>query len=130
MQAKTGFGGAENGRKGGHAKRVPRLTEVLTAEVERRAEEIITRLFAGLAAKRAVVVGTGPKAHVEIVDDPDLILKTIREIFDRAEGRPLQRTEGKLEHRSVDHMDREIERLTERLAAEHSSNGSRSRTPA
>lgn len=41
-----------------------------------------------LDAERAVVVGTGPKARVEIVPDMELALKAIREIYDRAEGRP------------------------------------------
>lgn len=120
---------------GGQAKRVPRLTEVLSREVEERAEEIIGRLFKGLYAERAVVVGTGPKARVEIVDDQYMVLKTIREVYDRYEGRPLVRSEGKLEHRSGDHMDREIERLlgeverlTEKLAEERL--GSRSRATA
>jgi hypothetical protein len=93
LRAKLGFGGPENGAKGGHAKRVPRLTELLCAEVEERAEEIIEKLFSGLDAHRAVVVGTGPKARLEFAPDPDLALKTVREIFDRHDGRPRQAVE-------------------------------------
>jgi len=123
-RAKASFGGSENGAKGGHAKRVPKLSEVLRAEVEQRAVEIIAKLFAGLDANRAVVVGTGPKARLELVPDQDLALKTVREIFDRAEGRPLQRTQGRIE--VVDQMDREIERLLDEMSA----NGDRPRAPA
>lgn len=92
-RAKLCFGGPENGAKGGEAKRVPRLTEVLTKRVEERADEIMDKLFSMLDAQRAVVVGTGPKARVETVPDDDLALKAIREIYDRFEGRPKQATE-------------------------------------
>lgn len=89
-RAKTSFGSAEAGAKGGEARRVPKLTEILRERVEERAEEIIDKLFAGLGAQRAVVVGTGPQARLEIVEDPDQVLKTIREIYDRFEGKPRQ----------------------------------------
>lgn len=90
---KVGFGGPENAAAGGKAKRVPRLTEVLSQRVEERADEIMDKLFLMLDAQRAVVVGTGPKARVEVVPDQDLALKAIREIYDRFEGRPKQATE-------------------------------------
>lgn len=106
-QAAAGFGGAENGAKGGAAGKVPKLTELLRQRVEERADEIMDKLFAGLGAQRAIVVGTGPKARLEIVEDPDMVLKTIKEIYDRFEGRPRQVSEisgpggGPIEH---DHM--------------------------
>lgn len=119
-QADAGFGGAENGAKGGEARRVPKLTELLKQRVEEQADEILDRLFAMLDAERAVVVGTGPKARVEIVSDPELALRAIREIYDRAEGRPKSVSEfsGEVTHRSAEKIDREVERLTERLAAQ------------
>lgn len=114
-----GFGGAENGAKGGAAGRVPKLRELLRAEVEARAEEVIAKLFAGLHARRAVVVGTGPKAHIEIVEDEELILKTVREIFDRAEGRPTQRQEvtGDITHTTQSEFDREVAELDRKMRA-------------
>jgi hypothetical protein len=92
-RAKAGFGGPENGAKGGEAKRVPKLTELLTAAVEERAQEIIDKLFSGLDAERAVVVGNGPGARIEIVPDAAERRMTIREIFDRNIGKPVQATE-------------------------------------
>lgn len=93
VQANVGFGGAENGAKGGSARKVPKLTEVLRERVEDRAEEIIDKLLDGLDATRAVVVGTGPKARVEIVPDQDQVRKTVADIYDRFEGRPRQVSE-------------------------------------
>lgn len=128
VQAKVGFGGAENGAKGGAAKRVPLLTEILRARVEERADEIIEKLLEGLDAERAVVVGNGPGAYVEIVADRVEVLKTIREVFDRMEGRPKSSTEvtGKFEHLHRDQIDEEIDRLTAELASK--ANGNRSTT--
>ncbi len=125
VQAKAGFGGSENAAKGGAAKRVPKLSELLRQRVEEQADEILDRLFGMLDAQRAVVVGTGPKARIEVVDDPELILRAIREIFDRAEGRPKSVSEfsGKVEHKHSDQLDRaieaELQRLSERLAEQH-----------
>jgi hypothetical protein len=112
-RAKVSFAGAENGRKGGYAKRVPRLTEVLSQEVEARAEEIIAKLLSGLNAQRAVVVGTGPRARLEFAPDGDLVLKTVREIYDRFEGRPMQRSEvdAKVTHLSEDEYREQVARL-------------------
>ena len=121
-KAEAGFGGAENGAKGGEARRVPKLTEVLRAKVEDRADEIMDRLLEGLDAERSIVVGTGPKAYVESVPDLEMRLRTIREILDRLEGRPKSVSEfsGTVEHRNAKQLDdaieREMQRLTERLA--------------
>jgi hypothetical protein len=125
-QAKMGFGGSENGRKGGEARRVPRLRELLHAEVEARAEEIIAKLFKGLNAERAVVVGTGPQAHVEIVPDDELVLKTVREIFDRADGKPTQRVESETEVRVIaqQEVEERVQRLVENVRRRSRMNGS------
>lgn len=93
VQAEKGFGGPENAAKGGAATRVPKLSELIRQRVEAEADSIIDRLFDGLHATRSVVVGNGPTAHVEEVDDRELALKTIKEIADRTEGRPKQATE-------------------------------------
>jgi hypothetical protein len=90
-RASVGFGGPENGAKGGKAKRVPRLTEILRERVEAEADTLLGNLLElALRGERAVVVGNGPTAHVEIVDDPELRLKATREVYDRLEGRPRQ----------------------------------------
>ena len=129
-QSKAGFGGAENAAKGGEAKRVPKLTELLRQRVEERADEILDRLFDMLEAERQVVVGTGPKARLETIQDPELVLRAIREIYDRAEGRPKSVSEfsGEVKHRHEDQLDRaiekELQRLTERLA-EQAADGDR-----
>lgn len=124
-QASLGFGGSENGRIGGYSRRVPKLRELLTAEVEERAEEIIEKLFKGLTAERAVVVGTGPKAHVEIVPDDELVLKTVREIFDRADGRPTQRVEAESEVRvyAEEQIEERVNRLVENVRQRSRMNG-------
>lgn len=122
-RGKLSFGGSENGAKGGHAKRVPRLTEILTERVEERADEIMDKLFAGLDGERALVVGTGPNARVEVHPDQEMVLKTVREIWDRMEGRPKQATEfkGDMKIRNAEQMQDEIAGLLEELA--HRQNG-------
>ncbi len=112
---------AEDRAKGGKAKRIPKLSELLRKRVEAQADEILDKLFAMLDAERAVVVGNGPKARVEFVPDMELVLRVIREIFDRAEGRPKSVSEftGKVDYRSPkqsDLIEKEIDRLTKKLA--------------
>lgn len=113
VQSEAGFGGVLNARKGGRATRVPRLTELLAEKVEERAEEIVAKLLAGLSAERALVVGTGPKARLETAPDPEMVLKTIREVFDRTDGRPTQRQEikGEFTHLTEDEYRKEVTRL-------------------
>lgn len=131
VKTELGFGGSENARKGGEATRVPKLTELLREKVEARAEEIVEKLLDGLEAQKGLVVGNGPDAYVEMVPDRSEVARTLREIWDRLEGRPKTHTElsGSIDHRGRDQLVREVERLTERLA-EARLNGERDRAAA
>lgn len=53
-QAEAGFGGAENGAKGGEARRIPKLTQLIKARLEAEAEEIIgpVRAMSGCRSER------------------------------------------------------------------------------
>lgn len=91
-RASVGFT-AEAGKLGGRPK-TPTVIDAIREEVERRMDEITGALWElANAAERAVVVGNGPDAHVEIVPDNDLRLKALRELLDRSHGRPKQATE-------------------------------------
>jgi hypothetical protein len=124
-----GFGGAENGRKGGEARRIPKLTELIKERLIDEADKVIERLMDGLDAEQAMVVGNGPSAFVDTAPDYGMRLRTVREILDRTEGRPKSVSEfsGKMEIRNGDQLDRaiqkelerEVQRLTERLAEAH-----------
>lgn len=56
---------------------------------EEQLEETLRALGGALAAERAVVVGTGEFAELELVPDHDVRLKAVREIYDRALGKPV-----------------------------------------
>jgi|SRR6476646_4176252 len=125
-KAEMGFGGAENGQKGGEARRIPKLTELIKKRLEEEADKVIDRLMAGLDAEVGIVVGTGKDAFLDSFPDYARRLRTVREILDRTEGRPKSSTEftGKVEIRGAEQLDkaiereleREVERLSERLA--------------
>jgi len=79
--------------EGAGRPRKPRFSEVLAERMAERADEIFAPLIDGLKAERAVVVGTGPKARVEIVPDIPTRIAAAREILDRVEGKARQRSE-------------------------------------
>lgn len=125
-RSEVGFGGKENAAKGGEARKIPKLTELIKARLIEEADKVIERLMDGLDAEQAVVVGTGEHAFLDSAPDYAMRLRTVREILDRTEGRPKSSTEftGKVEIRNGDQLDRaiqkelerEVQRLTERLA--------------
>lgn len=90
VKAEKGFGGAQEGS--GRPRR-PRLSELYAEVAEEKREEIRAVLDRGLKAKRAVVVGNGPSAHVEEVEDIPTQLKTVAEITDRTDGKARQAVE-------------------------------------
>lgn len=74
--------------------RTPTVIEAIREKVEAQADEVVAKLWEMVeSAERAVVVGNGSDAHVEIVPDSDLRLKAIREMLDRSHGRPKQTAE-------------------------------------
>lgn len=75
-----------------------RKQKVSAIEVlQRRVEEDIKRYLKpyeeALRAKRAVVVGNGASAHIQMVEDTNIRLKAAGEILDRVFGKPKQVTE-------------------------------------
>lgn len=83
---------ARNGKQG--RPRKPTVIEAIREKVEAQADEVVAKLWhMANNAERAVVVGTGPQARVEIVPDHDLRLKALRELLDRSHGKPKQATE-------------------------------------
>lgn len=85
-----GFGGAQPGS--GRPRR-PREIELYQEVATEFQEEIRQALRDGLTAKRSVVVGNGPDAHTEEVEDIPTRLKTVDMIADRLHGKPRQATE-------------------------------------
>jgi hypothetical protein len=83
---------AEAGHLGGRPRR-PRLSELYAEVAEEKREEIRAVLDRGLQAKRSVVVGNGPTAHVQEVEDIPTQLKTVAEITDRTDGKARQSVE-------------------------------------
>jgi hypothetical protein len=85
----------------------------------------VAKLLAGLSAERALVVGTGPKARLETAPDPEMVLKTIREVFDRTDGRPTQRQEikGEFTHLNEDEYREEVTRLRRLVNPDTRRNG-------
>jgi hypothetical protein len=68
--------------------RRPREIELIEQVAEEKREELRAVYADGLVAGRAVVVGTGPKARLEIVPDHPHRLNTAKEIMDRLHGKP------------------------------------------
>jgi hypothetical protein len=87
---KAGFGGSQEGA--GRPPK-PKATEVMKERVEEKIDDVLKPLFDGLTARRAVVVGQGPGAHIEIVDDAQTRIRASESILDRVYGRPKQMTE-------------------------------------
>lgn len=92
-KAKRGFGGAENGKAGGHARRHPKLVERLAEKVEAELDEWLAPLIRAREATRVVVVGNGPNAWTEEHPDIPTQLKATAEVFDRLVGKPKQTQE-------------------------------------
>jgi hypothetical protein len=82
-----GFGGPQ---PGAGRPRKPRVVDVLRQRIEQDIDHWLGPLERGVVAERGVVVGDGPTAHVEYVDDIPTQIKAHREAFDRAFGRPTQ----------------------------------------
>lgn len=121
VQAEVGFGGAENGARGGASTRRPRPLEVLREKVEGDIEKWLKPYEDALTAVRPVLVGYGEDAYVEMIPDHKLRVMATEAVHNRLYGRPKTVSESKVEVTSKSQMDREIERLSEEMA--HRANG-------
>jgi hypothetical protein len=71
----------------------PRVIDVILASITERAGEIDAGLWEATKAERAVVVGNGPTAHVEMVPDWPTRIVAFRELLDRGHGKAKQASE-------------------------------------
>jgi hypothetical protein len=112
-QESTGFG-VNGGRP-----RKPRVVEVLREQVEAEIQDWLRPLYEAREATTAVVVGTGPKAHLEVVPDYRVRLQAAREVLDRIYGRPTTHAEvkGEFEHTTQTDFDRQVAELVKRVEA-------------
>lgn len=78
---------------GGGRPRKPRAVDILREHAEAHAADVLRVVTEGMAAERSVVVGSGDCAHIETVPDHPTRLAAVRELLDRAYGRPTQATE-------------------------------------
>lgn len=100
--------------RGGEATRRLKPTEVLRERVEAEIDRWLRPYEEALAADRALVVGTGPKARVEVVPDLPTRMKAAEAVLNRLYGTATSRSEFSgtvTERRSEAELDREIERL-------------------
>jgi hypothetical protein len=70
-----------------------RVSWTSSANASRRSGEVCDALWAALHAERALVVGNGPTAHLELVPDHPTRIAAARELLDRAYGRTRQASE-------------------------------------
>ncbi len=95
--------------------RKPRVVDVILASITERAGEIDAGLWEATKAERAVVVGNGPTAHMEMVPDWPTRIAAYRELMDRGHGKPKQSSEVTLV--TKDAIEAAIEQMEAELAA-------------
>jgi hypothetical protein len=105
----TGFGAPGNGRP-----RKPRAVDVLRERIEANIDRVLDPLWDALTADRAMVVGNGPTAHVELASDHPTRIAAARELLDRAYGRTRQSSEVTVI--TEDMIDQAIRRMEAELA--------------
>lgn len=74
-------------------KKKQTVSQVLRQRVEAEVERYLQPLEDALLAMRAVVVGNGGSAHIEMVEDLNTRIKAVETILDRIYGRPRQTVE-------------------------------------
>lgn len=74
-------------------KKRPNPHTILRERVEADVDRYLKPLEDALVAMKAVVVGNGGSAHVQMVEDLGLRIKAVNDILDRVYGRPKQVTE-------------------------------------
>lgn len=92
----------------------PPAVDVIRERIERDLDKWLKPLEDSLEAGRAVVVGTGPKARLEMVPDYAVRLRAVADALDRAYGRPAQSHE--VEHTPGLDVDAGIETLLAEMA--------------
>lgn len=90
--------------------RSPRVIDVLRERIEADIDRWLKPLEDGLTAERGLVVGDGPAARIEYVEDHATRIKAFREGMDRAFGRPTQ-THDITTRVEESEVDREISEL-------------------
>ena len=78
---------------GGEAKRKPKPSEVLRAQLEALNELAVRALMEALSADRSLVVGQGPTAWVATAPDHAVRLAAAKEVWDRVYGKSKQTAE-------------------------------------
>jgi len=83
---------AKNGKQGRPAN--PRVVDVLRERVEERIDEVLAPLFEGLSATRGIALSIrGGGMEIAHVPDHQVRLAAVRELLDRAYGKPRQAIE-------------------------------------
>lgn len=90
VRASRGFGGVQ---PGGGRPAAPRVVDVIRERIEQEIDDWYQVLLDARDAEKAVTIGYGEHAHMELVPDYALRLAAFREAMDRAYGRPKQQTE-------------------------------------
>lgn len=122
VQAEVGFGGSLNGALGGAATRKPRAVDVLRERMEERIDEVLAPLFDALTASRGIAL-TIKGGGMEIGYTPDHAarLAAVKELLDRAYGRPKQMTEltgadgEAIQIQALSEFEREVKELTKQM---------------
>lgn len=87
LRGSRGFGGPQ---PGSGRPRSPRAVEVLRQKLEAQIDDWWQVLEDARSAERGLVVGDGPSARIEYVEDHSTRLKAFHAMFDRAIGKPMQ----------------------------------------
>jgi hypothetical protein len=92
LPAESRFGSTQQAREAatGVERRYPRLREVAERKLEAKADRIVDAQLEALDATRAVVVGDGADAYVEMVPDFLTRLRAGDTLMSRALGKPAQ----------------------------------------
>jgi hypothetical protein len=107
------------GEKGRPPKR--RVVDVILDRIEEKVDELFDILWEAAHAERAVVVGNGPTAFVEMVPDHPTRKAAVAEMLDRGYGRPKQSSEVTVI--TQDAIDVAIERMERELAERDGDSG-------
>lgn len=96
LPADVRFGSPQQAREAatGVARAYPRLREVVARKIEENADRIIDAQLEGLDATRAIVVGEGESAYVELHPDYLTRARVGDMLTSRALGKPATRIEG------------------------------------